>query len=251
MSEVLIGEESQLKHIGEEAFYDNERLQSFDIPKSVSHIGDRAFYNTESQYNIYLFESVDYVGSQAFYNSASVSASIYVEHEQIPVTWSTSWTNKNELQVHWGIKVKDDYVYNLVSTYAARIVCYLGSQTQIEIPQRIDNINVTHISSYAFAFNADIIGIRISDRVTKIKEYALMPMVNLKYVANFASTSLSYGTENGDYLNLTRLYFEADRPEDCEYDWCGSVYSELDVDISYWEVNPASVKVSGNLQYIK
>lgn len=257
LSEVLIGEDSQLKHIGEEAFYDNESLQSFDIPKSVSHIGDRAFYNTVSQYNIYLSESVDYVGSQAFYNSATVSASIYVEHEQIPVTWSTSWTNKNELQVHWGIKVKDDYVYNLVSTYAARIVGYLGSQTQIEIPQRIDNIDVTHIGSYAFAFNADIIGFRISDRVTTIEEYALMPMVNLKYVVipdnvvNFASTSLIYGTENGDYFNLTKLYFEADRPEDCEYDWCESLYSELGVDISYWGVNPASVKVSGNLQYIK
>jgi hypothetical protein len=257
LSEVHFDQDSQLEVISSEAFYENHDLSDFRLPEHVRHIGYRAFYKTVSQVNIHLTEQVTYLGSQAFYDSVSTGASIYIEHETKPDEWASDWTNKNELQVHWGVEVDDDYIYNHVTSNQIRIVGYSGNQEQIEIPTMISGKTITHIGSYAFTYNNNIRGVRLSTSVTTLEAYAFIQMSHLKYliipsnVINIHESAISSFSEDfvTDVLNFTQIYFQSDRPQECDYEWCEKVYDEFD--FVHWGVHPNRIKVSDQLQYIK
>ena len=119
---VHIPSTSKLTHIHAYAFNNNQALKQFDIPETVTYIGDYAFSGTSLLSSVYLHQTIEYVGYRAFHMSTSQGTAIYVEHERQPEHWSNQWTNKNEFQVHFGVRVSEDYYYNLTEDLQARIV---------------------------------------------------------------------------------------------------------------------------------
>lgn len=65
VASVEFAEGSQLKSIGEYAFYDIESIQSLRLPNTIEDIGDYAFYNTGIK-ELYLPDSLRQIGEYAF-----------------------------------------------------------------------------------------------------------------------------------------------------------------------------------------
>lgn len=117
---VTFEEKSQLKAIGNKAFYNNHSLK-ITIPSSVISIGESAFANYAGVLGVQSikFETnsqLQSIGKEAFYNSVclteivipktviTISAdafkncnnlTIYCEQDSIPSTWDTTWNSAN------------------------------------------------------------------------------------------------------------------------------------------------------------
>jgi len=273
LKEVTFGKNSQLTHIPNRAFFNTTQLKNITIPKTITHIGDYAFYqnlsletfkipislisigqytfyNNSKLYNIVLPATIEFIGSSAFYNSGLSYGCIYLEVASVPSTWSTSWTNKSSLQIHWGVSIKDDYIVNLTETNTYRIIGYLGNESKIIIPKQIDDIDVTHIGSYAFAGHLGLIGVTLSINITTVENGAFLNTNNLKYgiiplsVISIGQSAFSTNSDN------TRIYAQA---ESKGAGWNSSWYmGDADEAIFvYWNTVPEQVGFYEDFQYIK
>ena len=73
----------------------------FIIPDSVTSIGDNAFYNYDRLTSVVIPDSVISIGEDAF--SGCDSLTIYCEAESKPNGWSSDW-NYSNCPVVWGYK---------------------------------------------------------------------------------------------------------------------------------------------------
>ena len=111
ISTITFGENSQLKSIGEDAFY-NSYLASINLPDSLLSIGDYAFSNCSKLTSISLPDNLISIGEDAFWScvnlrsieiplsvtsvgedafSACKNLVIYCEAKTKPSGWSSSW----------------------------------------------------------------------------------------------------------------------------------------------------------------
>ena len=100
------------------------------------------------------------------------------------------------------LKPMPDYEYTENSRGEITITDYLGSDTNIVIPQEIDGKTVTQIGWKAFAYNEDIVSVEMPDSVTVIDMDAFFDCMSL------SSVSLSQNLESiesGAFANCTKL----------------------------------------------
>ena len=99
VTEIIFETGSQLKSIGDMAFYDCANLESITIPESVTSIGRWAFEHCTSLKSIVIPNSVTSIGQSAFANCTSLT--IYCKAVSKPSGWHNDW-NPNNRPVDWG-----------------------------------------------------------------------------------------------------------------------------------------------------
>ena len=159
--------------IGNYAFYNCDSLTSIEIGDSVTSIGERAFYYCSSLTSIEIPSSVTGIGDSAFYACSSLT--IYCAAESQPSGWNSSWNYDNR-SVVWGVVEKgvtdDGFVWVRLKENTMSIIGYTGTQTEISIPNAINNYPVTSIGDYAFSECKQLTSAVIGDSVTSIGDRA-------------------------------------------------------------------------------
>lgn len=192
------------KTIDKSAFYKCEFLSELDLGEGIKSIGDNAFYQNNIQ-QLILPSGIEYVGSNAFsqnknlievlicddvhglkdyvFNTCDSLTGIYLYSDMLPEDWSSKWNmNYREYYpVFIGIKGEatfGDFKY-YHSDYDAYIVEYLGSDSQVVIPDIIDNKPVLSIGK-TFRDNKTITSVTLGAYVQYIPNRAFAGCENLK-----------------------------------------------------------------------
>ncbi len=184
---VTFAQNSELKTIENRAFYKNSSLVNIDIPESLRYIDYEVFYNAPLCNNLILPETLQYVGNAAFSGNQNYNA-IYIKVQDTS-NWASNWTDKDALQIHMGVKVQDEYIYNYNADGTIRFVGYTGSDKKLIMPSKIENKAVTSVGSYALVGNSTLEGIIFPRSLNTIETYAFIVDRNIAYLL---SLSLSY-----------------------------------------------------------
>lgn len=83
ISELRVGEYSNLEYIGTEAFSETDELQRISLPSSFKAISGQAFEN--SALNKAIIDNIEFIGANAFANSGLVSIYIYESDEGLKI----------------------------------------------------------------------------------------------------------------------------------------------------------------------
>lgn len=95
--------------IGDNAFYECNRITSVDIPDSVTGIGEYAFYYCKSLEWVEIPLSVTHIGREAFSYlllTTTYSTIIYYQAQSKPSGWDSNW--KSSAVVVWGYKMGEN-----------------------------------------------------------------------------------------------------------------------------------------------
>ena len=95
-----------------------------------------------------------------------------------------------------------DFEYEVNKDGGITITKYIGTDTDVVIPEKIEGKNVTVIGNSAMAKNALISSVRMNDSVTQIEDYAFFECFSLSTVV-LSSQLLSIG--NSAFQNCTQL----------------------------------------------
>ena len=188
--------ENGVTTIGNYAFYHCISLTSVKIPESVTSMGDSAFDTCESLASIVIQDSVTAIGNSVF--DYCTSLTISCEAASKPSGWYSYWNTSN-LPVFWGIcnygTTENGLDWILTKDNSVIITGYIGNDSSVSIPAKIDGYilttigekafyncdsltsieipnGVTTISYSAFANCTSLISVVIPDSVTKIDDYA-------------------------------------------------------------------------------
>lgn len=124
---------SELKYIGNYAFYDAKYLTIARIPASVTAIGKYAYKGAINISSVTIHENVESVGAHAFYGNDLLT--IYVEHDGYISTWSEKW-NSYYRPVVWGCELSDDKTYVKSLTVTQNTFENTNSLTELSAPIR-------------------------------------------------------------------------------------------------------------------
>ena len=156
--------------IGDSAFSRCSSLTSVTIPDSVTSIGDGAFYGCNKLIEVYNKSSLDIkAGSTANGCVARYAKHVYTEE-------GGSWLSDTEdgFRFFWDGE-------------AGYLVAYLGSETELTLPDSFTAYNGTEVTSYqiyerAFCGRDDLTAVTIPDSVTSIGRYAFHGCTSLTSV---------------------------------------------------------------------
>ena len=137
LKQVIIPE--SVTHIGKKAFEDCKCLEQINIPDSILSIGNLAFKGCEKLKQITIPQSVKHIGDNPFITPTLITSN------------SERFIIKNDM---------------LIDLYEQRLICYLGGETDVVIPEAI-----TTIGNYAF-YGCNIEHVTIPDSVISIGDYA-------------------------------------------------------------------------------
>lgn len=138
--------------ISEKAFYGNTKLLKVIIPNTILSIGDNAFGNCSSKLMIYASnntESLDYAKAN---------------------------------NIKYLIKY-EDYAYSINDSTTVTVEEYLGNNSDITIPDEIDEKKVTKIAEKAFYAKNNLQDVIFPKTITQIGREAFGNCINLKNVA--------------------------------------------------------------------
>ena len=163
---------SSVTSIGDFAFNSCTSLASIEIPNSVTSIGQYAFYNCQALTSIEIPSSVTYIGNYAFINCDSLNT-VYVCNSSIDSSnFKISYSGNDTLP---------ENIFYFDET-TGTITKYVGSATNVEIPDTINGIKVTAIGSEAFKGNTSIQSVVIPEGVTFIGDYAFQDCTSIKSI---------------------------------------------------------------------
>ncbi len=173
LESIIFEANSQLQHIGNEAFYETYYFTDLmTLPDSVISIGDRAFYKTGLK-AINIPISVTNIGEDAFMNCRNLN--IFIEATTIPTTWHSNWNPDNKPTFFGYLETIDDgsFIYATFSSNEANLIGISATNlgTNIVIPSSFGSYVVTSISMGAFRGDLQIISITIPSGVTEIRDY--------------------------------------------------------------------------------
>lgn len=139
---------SQVKEISEYAFANCSALRYVTSSTALESIGRYAFHNCASLKYFYLPSSVAKIKSDAFTGcSQLILVSESDETASNVLAWSINW-NVNHAYVYWGVEktaiVFQDDAYYLIENQKAKLICYLGTQSQLEIAATIEKETVRY-----------------------------------------------------------------------------------------------------------
>ena len=209
--------------IGRRAFYQNSALQKVIFPETLRTIGDSAFYNTNLR-EITLPVTLTKIGKHAFYYCYNINniyarcapidisagcfysyytPTLYVpsEYEELyrdAVGWSDFSIIPNDL-------IYDDYVLKKLTDETMSIFKYIGTQTDLIIPDEVTADNktykITEISESAF-YSKGLKSVRLPQYLEVIGENAFI--YNSLTSIEFSATLKTIG-DNAFYSNEISL----------------------------------------------
>ena len=163
---------SSVTSIGEFAFNNCTSLASIEIPNSVTSIGQYAFYNCQALTSIEIPSSVTYIGNYAFINCDSLNTVCVCNSSIDSSNFKISYSGNDTLP---------ENIFYFDET-TGTITKYVGSATNVEIPDTINGIKVTAIGSEAFKGNTSIQSVVIPEGVTFIGDYAFQDCTSIKSI---------------------------------------------------------------------
>lgn len=149
---------SNVKQISEYAFANCSSLRFVSSSDELESIGRYAFHGCESLKFCYLPNSVASIRSDAFTGCTQlIIVSESAENATNVASWSKNW-NVNEEYVYWGVAktalVLEQGAYYYLDNQKAKLICYLGTETEIHVLAEIikDDVHypVTAIGYAAF-----------------------------------------------------------------------------------------------------
>ena len=168
-------------------------ITSCNIHEDTKLIHSSAFHDCRSLTSVVIGDSVTEIGSYAF--SGCDRLTIFTEWLAAPSGWSYDW-NSSSCPVVWRCVdqgVTNDGIRWVESEDGVYIVGYIGSETDVIIPDTINGVDVINICEYAFYSNDNITSVVIPDSVTTIGDYAFRDCTSLTSVVIGGSvTTIGY-----------------------------------------------------------
>ena len=201
-------------HIFERAFYGVPVLSKIDL-KNVKYIGDEAFKKSFIDY-IYLTDNLDFVGNNVF-----DSTFVYVEAGTKPTNWGS--ISNSALAIKYNVKKNDEYLYS-IDNNEVTIYQYLGNETKLVVPSKIDNVPITVIGS---GFNSYVFDDSIFTGIDEHTVYNLLKnkegYITELIVGNNVKRIDQYALMNGNMFiyiedSVEEIYFSNDNIIGCYID---------------------------------
>lgn len=181
--------------IGERAFYNNafEKV-TFESGSRLSVIGEYAFANSQKIQSVHLYDAVTEIKEGAFANCTELRWLIVESilpptlHNSVTKVWEDNlriyvpqsslnlyknqWTTYSEgINSYNMIFGQGEDVYSIINVQGGvEIFQYMGSHSQITVPEQINGLDVVSIGSFAFGKEAE--EITLPNTVTNIKSSA-------------------------------------------------------------------------------
>ncbi len=177
LTTVAIPQNSKLQIIKENAFYNDGKLASINLPSNISYIGDKAFYGCSALTSIKLPESITYLGKYAFYSCKSLtSANILCNIDAIQEYTFYNCTSLKNISLSKGITTIGDYAF------------YKSGFTTLVVPNTVSTINqyafaeCPNLTTVVFSEGIKTIGLRAFYRCSKLTK------VNFPYGLEYIQT---------------------------------------------------------------
>jgi len=135
-----------ITHIGNNAFTRCRSLESIALPFGVTHIGDQAFKECTKLEKIIIPSTVNFVGDRIFQETPAL--------KQIIDENGKAWGNADIIVVNEGI------------------LSYIGNDSDVIIPETINDIPITKIYSDAFSFRYFLTTVAIPNTIVEIRSGA-------------------------------------------------------------------------------
>lgn len=179
-----------LKSIGDSAFYYNTKLQEITLPASLTEIGKNAFYYCYNIQNVYALCAPIDISAGCFYNYYT----LYVPSEfEEQYRSATEWRNFSTIiaqDFSYG-----DFVLKKLTDNTLSVIKYIGTQTDITIPDEVTINNTTYkitaIGNSAFE-STSLTSIKLPNFLEEIGERAFWSNYDLTSV-NFPNSLRTIG----------------------------------------------------------
>lgn len=165
------------------AFYGIKNLINVTLPDNLQTIGAEAFNGCTGLQDVVIPESVTKIGQGAF--TLSSDKVLFVQAEALPEGWDNLWYSGN-CSVVWNYGgeygVRDGFQWAKLNDGTIAIYGYIGEKIDVEIPEKIENLNVTVISENAFNANSLLTEIKLNGNIITVCEGAFADMPQLNFV---------------------------------------------------------------------
>ncbi len=224
-----------IENIETDAFYNCVSLKQIKIPNNVNQISDYAFSGCNNLTDIVIPNTVNSIGEYAFkginnnlnvycyknsvsdninlYNGDFEINFIYLDNTGVPV-----FTPETLNEISY--KVDGGNIY--FNTETGTITDCDRNVTNVDIPEKINGINVTSIGEYAFA-HSNITEINIPGSIQRIEKYAFYSCYELKKVS--IQKGVKYIGEDAFFdcmvLRDITLSEGLETIDDGAFAWCG------------------------------
>ena len=210
------------KVIGNKAFTYCTYLRNLTLPRSLTAIGGSVFYHCINLYSIYLPSTVSQIGYGGFFYCPNLT--IYcadgINTEKWDPNWNATSNTSSACEVIWGIQdsgVTDNFSWICTASDEIIILSYLENDTDVVIPNTINNFPVVKIADAAFFNNESIVSLQIPNNVKEIGSLAFKGCTNLNRLtigAGLASlgdnifqncyslTDIKVSTDNSTYCDI-------------------------------------------------
>ena len=168
--------ENGVASIGAYAFYECANIESVEIPDSVTSIGRDAFYHCESLISLFIKENIQSIGAEAFTGRKLTVMYASKDHAEEP-SGVVSASKCDDVR-SYGITDEGQF-YCIRNDNTVVVTKYLGSETQVTIPDTIENYPVKEIG-YAAYYRTDLTDVVIPSSVEKIGYWAFVGCQNIK-----------------------------------------------------------------------
>ncbi len=231
--------------IGDNAFYNCDKLTGVTLPKCVTSIGKKAFYDCDGLTEFIIPDSVTTIGDEAFYSCTSLTS--VTIGDSVTTIGNYAFRECSSLQEFNGKFASDDgrcliidgilnafapaglteyTIPNSVTTIGNYAFYYCSSLTSVTIPD-----SVTSIGGDAFRYCSSLTSVTIPNSVTSIGYYAFDGCSSLKKVYCNATIPPSLGDYTfSSNANGRRIYV---------YEECVEVYK------SAWSIYKDSIYTNG------
>jgi len=187
---------SGVTHIGAQAFNET-RLTSLFVPDNVQYIGARAFGGSHLLSTITIGSGVEYIGDNAFHSAFRASVEMLTEVAHIGENAFNQqativFINRQEEATPESyepdtIPLPLENIYNgftfVVDGGEVTIIGYIGTTTDLIIPERVNGFPVTAIGAYAMqGLSGTLQSITIPDSVTHIGNNAFAGLYMLNSI---------------------------------------------------------------------
>lgn len=170
ITSIVIG--TGITSISDFAFSNCGRLTSVILSNNITSIGKKSFYSCSKMTSIVIPEGVASIGDDAF--SYCSNLTIYCKAATQPEGWSSSW-NKSGRPVYWGYKgngTTENGLEYVCTESGAFITKYSGTDSNVIIPEAINDIKVTAIGDSAFIYNENLISVVLPNSIAQLDRYA-------------------------------------------------------------------------------